>query len=156
MTWPFDCAIPSRAVILSAPHLRAKDLEDVGSEVAVNVGRKSLFHLIMSSQRRVLYIGVTNDLVRRVFQHKTGVFEGFSSQYKVTQLVYYESFDDIRNAIRREKTIKGWLRSKKIELIESLNPKWKDLSFGWYNRQSDEKLRKDFASRDRMGTNRSL
>jgi len=113
-------------------------------------GQKGYFVYIMSSQRRVLYVGVTSNLVRRVFQHKTGAVEGFSSRYKVTQLVYYESFDDVRNAIRREKEIKGWIRQKKIALIESVNPKWKDLSAGWFNRQSDEKLRKPFVSANRV------
>lgn len=99
---------------------------------------------------------MTNNLVRRDFQHKTGALEGFSSKYKVTQLVYYQSFDDVRNAIHREKEIKGWVRRKKIELIECVNPKWKDLSIGWYNPQSDEKLRKIFASRNHMGPKGTL
>ena len=112
---------------------------------------KGYFVYILSSQRRVLYVGVTSNLQLRVWQHKTGAVEGFTSRYKVTQLAYYEGFDNVRNAIHREKEIKGWLRQKKIELIESINPKWKDWSAGWYNRQSDEKLREMFASRNRMG-----
>ena len=113
--------------------------------------QKGYYVYIMSSQRRVLYTGVTNDLVERTFQHKTGAVAGFTSKYKATQLVYYESYDDVRNAIRREKEIKGWLRQKKVALIERADPKWKDLSLGWFNRQSDEKLRKMFASLNRMG-----
>jgi len=111
---------------------------------------KGYYVYVMSSQRRVLYVGVTNHLVRRVFQHKTGAVEGFSSRYKVTQLVYYESLGDVRNAISREKEIKGWIRQKKITLIESVNPKWKDLSAGWFNPQPDEKLRKVFVSANRL------
>ena len=118
--------------------------------------QKGYFVYIMSSQRRVLYVGVTNNLVRRAFQHKTGVFEGSSSKYKVAQLVYHESFDDVRNAIHREKEIKSWVRRKKIELIETVNPKWKDLSLGWYNPPSEEKLREIFASGNRMGSKGTL
>jgi len=113
--------------------------------------QKGYFVYIMSSQRRVLYVGITNNLPLRVWQHKTRVLEGFTSRYNITQLVYYESFDDVHKAIHREKEIKGWVRQKKIGLIESVNPKWKDLSTGWHKRQSDEKLRKIFASRNRMG-----
>jgi putative endonuclease len=113
--------------------------------------QKGYFVYIMSSQRRVLYVGITSNLPLRVWQHKTGAVEGFTSKYKVTQLVYYESFENVRDAIRREKEIKGWIRQKKIALIESVNPKWKDLSAGWFNRQSDEKLRKTFASMNRIG-----
>jgi putative endonuclease len=118
--------------------------------------QKGYYVYIMSSQRRVLYTGVTNNLVRRVFQHKTGAVEGFTGKYKVAQLVYYESFDDVHYAIDREKEIKGWLRQKKAALIEKANPKWKDLSLGWFNRQSDEKLRETFASLNRMGTKGTL
>jgi hypothetical protein len=65
--------------------------------------------------------------------------------------VYYESFGNVRDAIHREKEIKGWIRQKKIALIEGVNPKWKDLSKGWFNRQSDEKLRKKFVSMNPIG-----
>lgn len=118
--------------------------------------QKGYYVYIMSSQRRVLYTGITNNLVRRVFEHKTGAVEGFTSKYKVTQLVHYECFDNVQNAIGREKEIKGWLRQKKIDFIDRVNPKWKDLSLGWFNRQSDEKLGKTFASLDRMGTKGNL
>lgn len=66
-------------------------------------------------------------------QHKERKIEGFTKRYNVTKLVYYETYEDVREAIMREKQIKGWLRAKKIALIESLNPKWEDLSAGWYN-----------------------
>jgi len=93
---------------------------------------KHYFVYIMSSQRRVLYIGLSSKLEQRVYQHKQHAFRGFTAKYNVTSLVYFESFDDVLVAIDREKEIKGWRREKKIELIESINPKWKDLSYGWY------------------------
>jgi len=83
---------------------------------------------IMASASGVLYIGVTNDLDRRVLEHKTGLLPGFSSRYKTKKLVYFEFFSDVRAAIAREKELKGWLRKRKIALIESINPQWQDLS----------------------------
>ena len=79
----------------------------------------------------LLYIGITNDLEVRVRQHKAGEIEGFSSQYHCTRLVCYESFDSVLKAIRREKQLKGWKRSKKITLIEKANPRWADLAEKW-------------------------
>ena len=83
---------------------------------------------IMSNWSRVLYVGVTNDLARRVFEHKTKALTGFTSRYNLKLLVYYEATEDVRSAIEREKQIKGWLRQKKISLIEAMNPDWRDLS----------------------------
>ena len=83
---------------------------------------------IMASYSRVLYVGVTNDLCRRVYQHKHKLVEGFTSRYNVNQLLYYEATSDVKSAIAREKQIKGWRRDKKTALIESQNPKWIDLS----------------------------
>jgi putative endonuclease len=82
---------------------------------------------IMASRSRVLYVGVTNDLARRVEEHKQGL-GGFTTKYRVTRLVYYEEFLDIRLAISREKTLKGWKRSRKISLIEERNPTWTELA----------------------------
>ena len=82
---------------------------------------------VMSSASRRLYIGVTGNLARRVHQHRTGQFEGFSKKYQMKRLVYAETTSDVRAAIRREKQIKGWLRARKIQLIESMNPEWRDL-----------------------------
>ena len=87
---------------------------------------------IMTNNSRTLYTGVTNNLERRVLEHKGKAIPGFTSKYKITQLVYYEEGDDINIAIAREKQIKGWLRAKKIALIESMNPEWRDLSEDWY------------------------
>ena len=92
---------------------------------------KQYFVYIMSSDSGTLYTGVTNDLQRRVYQHKHTLVEGFTSQYDVNRLVYFESCGDVRDAIQREKQIKAWRRSKKIALIEEMNPKWEDLSIGW-------------------------
>lgn len=78
--------------------------------------------------RRTLYTGVTNNLQRRVYEHKNKLVEGFTRKYNITKLIYFETTNDAESAIAREKQIKGWLRSKKIALIESVNPEWKDLS----------------------------
>ena len=86
---------------------------------------------IVASRTRVLYVGVTNDLWRRAKEHKEGVSPGFTSKYRVKRLVYFEEFEDIRDAIRREKQLKGWTRARKIELIESRNPTWEDFSANW-------------------------
>jgi putative endonuclease len=83
---------------------------------------------IMASSSGVLYIGVTNDLERRVLEHKNKLVPGFSSRYNTQKLVYFEFFGDVRAAIAREKELKGWLRKRKVALIESANPHWNDLS----------------------------
>ncbi len=92
---------------------------------------KQYYVYIMASRSRALYTGVTNDLQQRVYQHQHHVSPGFTSRYDVTRLVYYEVTRDIRSAIAREKQIKGWLRAKKVSLIESVNPRWEDLSADW-------------------------
>jgi putative endonuclease len=88
----------------------------------------------MTNRSKTPYAGVTNSLVRRVREHKLGIGCTFAARYKLDRLVYFERFDDIRNAIEREKQIKGWLRIKKIALVVSVNPEWKDLSAEWYER----------------------
>ena len=94
---------------------------------------KEYYVYIMTNRRNgVLYTGVTNNLDRRVSEHKGKLEPGFTSRYNCTRLVYYDSTSDVHGAIEREKQIKGWLRSKKIDLIESMNPEWKDLSEEWY------------------------
>jgi putative endonuclease len=85
----------------------------------------------MASKSRVLYTGMTNDIRRRAEEHKLGAVPGFTRDYKVHRLVYYEVFKYVGNAIAREKQIKGWLREKKIALIQSTNPTWEDLSAEW-------------------------
>jgi putative endonuclease len=88
---------------------------------------------IMTNRSRTLYTGVTNDLQRRVFEHKNKEVSGFTSRYNINKLVYFENSSSPYEAIKREKQIKGWLRAKKIALIESVNPNWLDLSEDWYD-----------------------
>ncbi len=79
----------------------------------------------------VLYIGVTSNLIKRVFQHKTKAYKGFTSKYNCDKLVYFEVFSDVKEAIAREKQLKNGDRKRKIDLIIKENPNWKDLSNGW-------------------------
>jgi putative endonuclease len=93
---------------------------------------KEYYVYIMTNKSRTLYTGVTNDLMRRVYEHKNKLIKGFTSKYNIQYLVYYELSSSIYSAIEREKQIKGWLRAKKIALIESINLEWKDLSEEWF------------------------
>jgi putative endonuclease len=95
---------------------------------------KTYYVYIMANSTRALYTGVTNNLEKRVLQHKRKLLPGFTRQYNINRLVYYETFGDIRAAIRREKQIKGWLRARKVALILAANPHWKDLSEDWYGK----------------------
>jgi putative endonuclease len=102
-------------------------------ELFAQAGHLRQYYLyIMSSRSGVLYVGVTNDLRVRVWQHKAKVAAGFTERYNVDLLVYYETFTDIRDAIFAEKKVKGWRREKKIALIQSKNPTWRDLSENGY------------------------
>ena len=85
-------------------------------------------YILTNYTNKVLYTGMTNDLRRRIYEHKSGINKGFSFKYKTHKLVYYEQYNHPQEAIAREKQIKGWLRVKKIALIEGMNPDWKDLS----------------------------
>jgi putative endonuclease len=86
---------------------------------------------IMTNKSGTLYVGLTNNIKKRVYEHKNKLVEGFTKKYNITKLLYFETFCDIYSAIAREKTIKGWLRKKKIDLIKSVNPDWSDLSNDW-------------------------
>jgi putative endonuclease len=86
---------------------------------------------IMSNQSRTLYIGFTNDIKKRVYQHKAELVDGFTKKYKIDTLVYIESFQDVHSVIAREKQLKHWARKKKLDLILKENPQWRDLSDGW-------------------------
>lgn len=86
------------------------------------------FVYIMASESKVLYIGMTNNLNRRVYEHKEGLIEGFTKRYKCNRLVYYESSSDVRAVIEREKQLKKWSRIKKVNLIKNMNAEWDDLS----------------------------
>jgi putative endonuclease len=89
------------------------------------------FVYIIASRSRSLYIGVTNSLIIRIQQHRDGTHDGHTAKYKIHRLVYFERFAYIDNAIAREKQLKGWLRSRKIELINKSNPTWEDLSLNF-------------------------
>jgi putative endonuclease len=89
------------------------------------------FVYIMTNPSRTLYTGITNSIRRRVREHKLKLTPGFAAKYNITRLVYLESFRDVCNAIEREKQIKAWTRVKRVALIESVNPKWDDLSREW-------------------------
>jgi putative endonuclease len=90
----------------------------------------------MTNRSKTLYTGITGNLVQRVRQHKSAIGSCFTTKYKLDRLVYFERFEDVHKAIEREKQIKGWLRIKKIALIVSVNPAWRDLSLEWYERHS--------------------
>jgi putative endonuclease len=94
-----------------------------------------LYYVYMITNRKhgTIYTGVSSNLYHRMYQHKHKLIKGFSSRYNLTQLVYFETTRDIRAAITREKQIKGWVRKKKIALIESVNPEWNDLSKEWFD-----------------------
>ncbi len=87
---------------------------------------------IVANEARTIYVGVTSNLLRRMYEHKTEVYDGFTKRYGLKRLVYFEQTDDIRSAIEREKQLKGWRRSRKIELIEHNNLDWDDLSAPWF------------------------
>ena len=88
-------------------------------------------YIITNKNNYVLYTGITNNIERRLYEHKNKLIDGFTKKYNVYKLVYYEQTSDVESAILREKQIKGWIRLRKIKLIESLNPFWEDLSLKW-------------------------
>ena len=94
------------------------------------MAQRSYWVYIVASQTRVLYIGVTNDIARRVAEHRAGEGSAFMRRYHVHRLVYAEEFADVHDAIHREKTLKGWTRARKVALIEETNPAWDDLATG--------------------------
>ena len=88
-------------------------------------------YILTNKSGRVMYMGVTSNLERRIYEHKQELVDGFTKKYHVHKLVYYEQTSDIRSAIQREKELKGWLRAKKNALVETMNPTWRDLSKVW-------------------------
>jgi len=94
---------------------------------------KTYYVYIMANQSRTLYVGFTDNIKRRVQQHKAGLTEGFAHRYNIDTLIYVESFGDVWSAIAREKLIKRWRREKKLRLIAKEKPEWRDLSDGWYD-----------------------
>ena len=95
------------------------------------MNRQYYVYIMTNESNTVLYTGVTNNLTRRVYEHKEKLVDGFARKYKITKLVYYEVFEDIENAIFREKRIKGGSRQKKIDLINSINKGWRELYEEW-------------------------
>ena len=89
--------------------------------------KKGYVYILANENNTVLYVGITSNLIKRVYEHKANFVEGFTNKYKIHKLVCYEVFEEIVNAITREKQIKGWLRSRKIALVEEFNPNWDDL-----------------------------
>jgi putative endonuclease len=130
------------AVILS----EAKDPAVRSPQEKTTVSRRSYSVYIMTNNYATLYTGVTNDLERRVYGHKPKLVPGFTKKYNLTRLVYYEDFGDVSAAIAREKQIKGWLRAKKVALIESVNANWKDLSEGWSDNETGQQRRPSLRS----------
>jgi putative endonuclease len=100
-------------------------------------------YILANKPNGTIYVGVTNSLERRIWEHKTGAIPGFSRRYGLKFLVHIEEFADIIDAIAREKEIKGWLRKKKTALIRSGNPLWKDLAGDWYRLEMDSSLRSE-------------
>jgi len=94
-----------------------------------NIKNQYYIYILASKRNGVLYIGVTSNLVKRIYEHKNNTIEGFSKKYHIHKLVYYETTNDIGSAIRREKQLKKWNRKWKLELIEKNNPEWRDLYF---------------------------
>ena len=92
---------------------------------------KQYYVYIMTNKSGTLYIGVTNDLIRRMYEHKQGIGGQFTTRYRITRLLYFEETRDIHAALAREKQLKGWTRAKKLELIASDNPQWVDRSIDW-------------------------
>ena len=109
------------------------------------------FAYIMASKSGVLYVGMTNNLESRVWDHKQKLIEGFTAKYNVNRLVWFEQYREVRDAIENEKRIKKWRREKKIALIERMNPNWKDLSEGWYEGVTPQPLQeaRDFSLRSK-------
>lgn len=99
---------------------------------------KNYYVYIMTNRSGTLYIGVTNDLIRRVYEHKNKLIPGFTTKYNIDRLVYIETTSDIEAAIAYEKKLKGWNRAKKINLIKEQNPKWVDLSENWYPKEKND------------------
>ena len=94
-------------------------------------------YILASYQNGTLYIGITNNLVKRIWEHKNKVVEGFTKEYSIDKLVYYETTNDINSALLREKQLKKWNRQWKLELIEKENPDWIDLAKEYYNKESE-------------------
>ena len=98
---------------------------------------KTFYIYILTSQSGTLYTGVTSNIEHRVYQHKHKLIDGFTKKYNVDRLVYVEETTDINAGLNREKEIKAWRRSKKVALIQSINPKWEDLAADWFDNECE-------------------
>ena len=114
--------------IVNSPHAHANVILRRSRRISM---KYYYVYILTNKSNNVLYTGVTNNLIRRVYEHKNKLIEGFTKKYNVDKLVYFEDFSKPADAIAAEKKIKGWLRSKKVKLIESKNPAWNDLSLSF-------------------------
>lgn len=105
--------------------------------------QKRYYVYLLASWSRSLYVGVTNNLVRRVLEHKQRLADGFAKRYRIHRLVYFEAFGEVNDAIRREKQIKSWRREKKAVLIKTVNPAWRDLAASWLPGRAQSAQRRD-------------
>ncbi len=96
---------------------------------------KTYYVYLLASKSRRLYVGMTSNLERRLYEHKNKLVDGFTKSYNIDRLVFFETTNDVRSAIEREKEIKNWRREKKIALFETMNPLWEDLSDGWMSNE---------------------
>lgn len=127
MTTAHAAAIPNKARDLDAV-AECSDLSfRAYKEISLSEERTYFVYLLTNKNNRVMYVGVTNDLKRRVYEHKTKAVKGFTKKYNVNKLVYYEQTNDVLTALAREKEIKKWRREKKNALVIQLNPRWNDL-----------------------------
>ncbi len=102
----------------------------MSSNALYNIKNQYYIYILANKRNGTLYIGVTSNLIKRLYEHKNNIIEGFTKKYNIHKLVYYETTNDIESAIRREKQLKKWNRKWKINLIENSNPEWIDLYFG--------------------------
>ena len=124
--WKIHSPLESSATPLRHPKMFANDKAERYNRFALRQNFKGGFVYILAGKSGVLYVGVTANLYVRIVQHRQKLIEGFTKKYNISRLVHYEQFGDIRHAIAREKQIKGWLPRKKVALIESTNPTWRD------------------------------
>jgi len=130
-------------VILSEGGLAAGVEGPLSWQEGMDTQRERRYYVyILASYSGTLYIGVTGKLRRRIWQHEQHAIEGFTAHYAVTRLLYFEVYNEVLNAIAREKQLKGWRRAKKVALIAKRNPKWEDLSREWYSEDDRELLAK--------------
>ena len=129
---PAECHFDRREK--SCPTVREKISRRVAArnDITKPMSHTYYVYLLTNWNDKVMYVGVTNDLKRRIHEHKTKAVKGFTAKYNVHKLVYFEATTDVRVAIAREKEIKKWRRQKKNALVQSMNPEWKDLSKDWF------------------------